>query len=76
MASARQQLTFDFRDEPQLLDTLRLLAAKRNSTQKAILAEALRAYFAQRQEELALVMAADKSFAEWDNEEDRVYDAL
>ena len=54
MASARQQLTFDFRDERQLLDTLRLLAAKRNSTQKAILAEALRAYFAQRQEELAL----------------------
>jgi hypothetical protein len=36
----------------------------------------LQAYFAQRQEELALLTAAEKRFAEWDNEEDRVYDTL
>ncbi|HKX00653.1 MAG TPA: hypothetical protein VJN43_23130 [Bryobacteraceae bacterium] len=76
MTSVRHQVTFDFRDAPQLLDSLRLFAAKRNSTQKAILAKALRPYFAQCQDELALLMAAEKSFAEWDNEQDRVYNAL
>ena len=76
MAANRYQVTFDFQDRPQLLDTLRLLAAKRKTTQKAILAEALSAYFSHRQEELALLMAAEKSFAEWENEEDRVYDTL
>jgi hypothetical protein len=55
---------------------LRLLAAKRRTTQKAVLTEALSAYFSQRQEEMALLAAADKSFVEWDNEEDRVYDAI
>ena len=76
MATARHQVTFDFHDNPHLLEMLRLLAAKRHSSQKAILSEALQAYFAQRQEELALLTAAEKSFAEWDNEEDRVYDTL
>lgn len=76
MATVRHQVTFDFRDQPQLLDMLRLLAAKRHTTQKAVLTDALTAYFSQRQEEMALLAAADKSFAEWDNEEDRVYDTL
>jgi hypothetical protein len=73
MAMARHQVTFDFRDQPQLLDMLRLLAAKRRT---AVLTDALTAYFSQRQEEIALLTAADKSFAELDNEEDRVYDTL
>ncbi len=72
----RHQVTFDFRDQPQLLDMLRLLAAKRRTTQKAVLSDALTAYFSQRQEEIALLTAADTSFAEWGNEEDRVYDTL
>ena len=76
MARNRYQVTFDFRDRPQLLDMLRLLAAKRKTSQKAILAEALAAYFSHRQEEIALLMSAEKSFAEWENEEDRVYDTL
>ncbi len=76
MAAVRHQVTFDFRDQPQLLDMLRLLAAKRRTTQKAVLTDALNAYFSQRQEEIALLTAAEKSFAEWDNEEDRVYDTL
>ena len=75
MAVARHRVTFDFRDQPQLLDMLRLLAAKRRTTQKAVLTEALTAYCSQRQE-MALLAAADKSFAEWDNEDDRVYDTL
>jgi len=44
--------------------------------QKAILADALAAYFSNRQEELAPLMVAEKSFAEWENEEDQVYDTF
>jgi len=51
-------------------------AAKRRTTQKSVLTDALTAYLSQRQEEMALLTAADKSFGEWDNEEDRVYDTL
>jgi hypothetical protein len=76
MPANRYQVTFDFQDRPQLLDMLRLLAAKRKTTQKAILTDALAAYFSHRQEEIALLMAAEKSFGEWENEEDRVYDTL
>jgi hypothetical protein len=35
MAANSYQVTFDFRDRPQLLDTLRLLAAKRKTTTKS-----------------------------------------
>jgi hypothetical protein len=38
--------------------------------------DALTAYFAHKQENLAVLVAADKAFAEWDNEDDRVYDSL
>jgi hypothetical protein len=37
--------------------------------------DALTAYFSQEQENVAL-LAADKTFAVWDNEDDRVYDTL
>ncbi len=76
MAGTRQQLTLDLRDQPRLLDMLRILAAMQKTTQKAIVVEALTAYFSQRQETLALWQAAARTFAEWENEEDRVYDAL
>jgi hypothetical protein len=76
MASARHQVTFDFRDHPRLLDVLKMMAARERTTQKAILIEALTAYFSQKQENLALLLAADQAFGEWDNEEDQVYDAL
>jgi hypothetical protein len=33
-------------------------------------------YFEQKQENLALLLAADRAFREWDNEDDQVYDAL
>jgi len=76
MAGARCQVTFDFRDQPQLLDMLKILAVKQKTTQKAIVVEALTAFFSHRQEALALLQAADSSFAEWENEQDRVYDTL
>jgi hypothetical protein len=44
--------------------------------QRAIVVDALTAYFSQKRENLALLMAADKAFAEWDNEDDLVYDSL
>jgi hypothetical protein len=76
MASGRHQVTFDFRDHPQLLDVLKMMAARERTTQKAILIEALTAYFSRKQENLALLLAADQAFGEWDNEDDQVYDAL
>ena len=72
----RRQVTFDFRDHPRLLDILRMLAARQKTTQKEILVDALTAYFSQKQENLAMLLAAEKTFAEWDNAEDGVYDAL
>jgi hypothetical protein len=59
-----------------LLDVLKMMAAKERTTQEAIVIDALTAYFSQKQENLALLMAADKAFREWDNEDDRVYDSL
>jgi hypothetical protein len=74
--TVRHQVTFDFRDHPRLLEVLKILAAKERTTQKAIVVDALTAYLSQKQENLAMLLAADKSFAEWDNEEDQVYDTL
>jgi hypothetical protein len=76
MGTTRHQVTFDFRDHPRLLDIPKMMAARERTTQKAIVIDALTAYFSQKQENLALLMAADKAFAEWDNEDDRVYDSL
>ena len=76
MGTTRHQVTFDFGDHPRLLDVLKLTAARERTTQKAIVVDALTAYFAHKQENLALLMAADKAFAEWDNEEDQIYDSL
>jgi hypothetical protein len=72
----RRQVTFDFSDQPHLLAALRMMAAREKTTQKAVVIEALTAYFSQKQETLAILLAAEKSFAEWDNEEDRVYDSV
>jgi len=55
-----------------LLEALKILAAKQRTTQKAIVVDALTAYLSQKQENLALLMAADQSFADWDNEEDQI----
>ncbi|MFN0169735.1 MAG: hypothetical protein ACKV22_25210 [Bryobacteraceae bacterium] len=74
--AVRLHLTFDLADRPDLVEGLRLLAARERTTQKAIVVDALQAYFAQRQENSLLLDAANRVFAEWENEEDKVYDAL
>jgi hypothetical protein len=76
MAVTRHQVTFDFRDHPRLLDVLKNMAARQKKTQKAIVVEALTSYFSQKQENLALLLAAEKTFGEWDNEDDQVYETL
>jgi len=72
----RRLVTFDFSDHPQLFAALRMTAAREKTSQKAVVVEALTAYFSQKQETLAMLLAAEKSFGEWDNEEDRVYDSV
>ena len=61
---------------PLVLDLLRLRAAQKGISQKAILVEALQNYFAQDQEEEFLKSAADRAFAEWNNPDDEKYDTL
>jgi hypothetical protein len=76
MRTPRYQVTFDFGDHPRLLDVLKMMAERERTTQNAIVIDALTAYFSQKQDDLALLMAADKTFGERDNEDDQVYDAL
>ena len=70
------KVTFDFSDRPELIEGLRILAAREGSSQRKIVAEALEAYFAQRQENSLLLDAANRVFSEWENAEDRVHDSL
>jgi len=70
------KLSFDFSDRPQLVEKLRLHAAREGTTQKAIVIDALEAYFAHKLESALLLKAAERTFQEWDNEDDPVYDSL
>jgi len=70
------KLSFDFSDRPQLVEMLRVQAAREGTTQKAIVSEALEAYFAHKLESTFLLKAAETVFQEWDNEDDQVYDTL
>jgi len=62
------KMSFDFTDQPD--------AARKGRTQKAIVVDALKAYFADQLESTLLLRAAELTFAEWDNQEDQVYDTL
>ena len=70
------KLSFDFSDRPQLVENLRLQAVREGTTQKAIVIDALEAYFAHKLESALLLKAAERTFQEWDNEDDQVYDSL
>jgi hypothetical protein len=70
------KLSFDFSDRPQLAEMLRVQAARQGTTQKAIVIDALEAYFAHKLESAFLLKAAEDVFREWDNEDDQVYDSL
>lgn len=66
MKSSR--LNIDLSDTPYLAQQLWVLSARRRITQKAIVIEALRQYFLRDEENEFILLAADRSFAEWDNE--------
>lgn len=68
------KISFDFSDRPELVATLRLAATRSGKSQKEILTQALEALFANDQENLMLSKAAEKTFKEWDNPEDKIYD--
>jgi hypothetical protein len=74
MKSAK--LCFNFAHNPKVVEHLRIVAAQRNTAQKAIVAEALQQHFAHAQENEFIGQAADRTFAEWDNHEDAVYDKI
>lgn len=61
---------------PQLLKLLRWEAAQRSTTIREIVVEALEGYFSSRAENQALLNFADSMFAEWENEDDAIYDQL
>jgi hypothetical protein len=71
-----KKVSFDFSDEPKVLDLLRIRSVQKGMTQKAIVIEALSRYFAQDQEDEFLKAAASNTFAEWNNPEDEIYDSL
>lgn len=70
------KLTLDFCDSTDLLKLLRTFAAKENRTQKSIIVDALELYFSHQQESAFLIKAAEKTFNEWNNSEDDVYDTI
>jgi hypothetical protein len=70
------KLCLDLSDTPKVVQYLRVLSARRRQTQKAIVVEALQQYFARNQEDEFIRQAADRTFGEWDNPEDAVYDSL
>jgi hypothetical protein len=70
------KLSFDFSDHIEVVEQLRLLAATRGLSMKVIVLKALEAYFANTSENQLLLRAAEKSFSEWDNPHDKVYDSF
>jgi hypothetical protein len=70
------KLCLDFSDNPKVVKHLRVLSARRQTTQKAIVVEALNQYFERDQENEFIRHAADLTFAEWNNPDDAVYDKL
>jgi hypothetical protein len=70
------KVSFDFTDSPKVLELLRTYAATSGKSQKAILIEALEGYFSEKLETRLLWAAAEKTFAEWNNEDDEIYNSL
>jgi len=70
------KVSFDFSDQPHLLEMLGVIAAQEHLTKKAVLVEALQAYFAEKFDNAQLYKLSEKAFAEWDNQEDKVYDTF
>jgi hypothetical protein len=70
------RVTLDFGDHLALVQALRLHATNVGVTQKEVVVQALEAYLAQHAEGELLRGLANQTFAEWDNPDDEVYNAL
>lgn len=70
------KLSFDLSDHPEMIEMLRFQAATTQKSQKAILIQALEAYFSHQLESRLILSAAEKIFSEWDNKEDEVYNSF
>lgn len=70
------KLSFDLSDHPEVLEMLRLQSASTRKSQKAILVQALEAYFSHQLESRLVLSAAEKVFSEWNSEEDEIYNSL
>ena len=68
------KVSFDFSDNPKVLELLRAYATTSGKSQKAVLIEALEAYFSEKEE--TRLLSTEKAFAEWENPDDEVYNAL
>ena len=70
------KLHFAFSDNPELVELLRMHSVQTGATQKSVVVKALEAYFSEKLENKMILSAAEKTFAEWDNSEDEIYDKL
>lgn len=70
------KLSFDFSDHPEVVEMLRFQAAATHKSQKAILIQALEAYFSHQLESRLILSAAEKVFSEWNSKEDEIYNSL
>jgi hypothetical protein len=70
------KLTFDLTDQAELVALLKNYCVKSRQTQKEVVVRALEAFFADKLENRMLLMAAERSFAEWNNPEDEIYNDL
>lgn len=70
------KLSFDLSDHPEMIEMLRFQAATTQKSQKAILIQALEAYFSHQLESRLILSAAEKVFSEWDSKEDEVYNSF
>lgn len=67
------KLTFDFTEKPELVELLKTYCLKKRQSQKEVVIKALEAFFADKLENRLLMKAAERSFSEWDNPEDEIY---
>lgn len=70
------KLSFDLSDHPEVIEMLKIQAVTQGKSQKAILVQALEAYFSHQIESRFVLAAAEKVFSEWNTQEDEAYNAL
>jgi hypothetical protein len=75
-SSKHSKLTFDLSDTPELVELLRVEAVRTKTSQKGIVVNALKAYFAEKLDSEMLLRMAEASFKEWESEADKAYDNL